>query len=178
MRIVGGQFKGRKFTPPAKKWPTRPTTDFAKEALFNILNNHLDFESTKALDLFGGTGSHSYELISRGCEDVTYVDKFGGCVAFVKETAKTLKIEENIKIVRGDVFKFIESRSGKYDYIFCGPPYPLPRLIDIPDKIFANELLAEDGWLVVEHDERHSFKTHERFYEERNYGGTVFSFFR
>ena len=85
MRIIGGEFKGRKFIPPAKNWPTRPTTDFAKEGLFNILQNRLDFSETKFLDLFGGTGNHSYEFISRGCTDVTYVDKFPGCVAFVKK---------------------------------------------------------------------------------------------
>lgn len=88
MRIIGGKFKGRKFYPPADNWPTRPTTDFAKEGLFNILNNRLDFQATVMLDLFGGTGNHSYEFISRGCEDVTYVDKFGGCVFFVKKRHK------------------------------------------------------------------------------------------
>ncbi|MCB0458370.1 MAG: RsmD family RNA methyltransferase, partial [Flavobacteriaceae bacterium] len=108
MRIVGGKFKSRRFNPPAKNWPTRPTTDFAKEGLFNILLNHWDFESIKVLDLFGGTGSHSYEFISRGCCDVTYVDKFPGCVAFVKKTAKELDIEKCIHIIKGDVFKFIE----------------------------------------------------------------------
>ena len=107
MRIISGQFKGRKFYPPAKNWPTRPTTDFAKEGLFNILQNQLEFESLKVLDLFGGTGNHSYEFISRGCKDVTYVDKFPGCVAFVKKTAKELNIERYIKIYKRTEWMFL-----------------------------------------------------------------------
>jgi 16S rRNA (guanine966-N2)-methyltransferase len=178
MRIVGGKFKGRKFNPPAKNWPTRPTTDFSKEGLFNILNNTWDFDGMKVLDLFGGTGNHSYEFISRGCNDVTYVDKFGSCVSFVKQTAKTLDIEDKINIVRGDVFKFVETTNQKFDSIFCGPPYPLPRLADLPDLIFKYELLAEDGWAVVEHNLIHDFKSYEHFFDERKYGGTIFSFFR
>jgi len=178
MRIIGGEFRGRRFNPPAKNWPTRPTTDFAKEGLFNILYNRLDFESLKVLDLFGGTGNHCYEFISRGCEDATYVDKFGGAVSFVKKTAKELNIENRLTIVKMDVFKFINSTSNKYDYIFAGPPYPLPNLDDIPDEIFNNELLAEDGLFVLEHNPRHDFKDHTHYVEERNYGTTIFSFFK
>ena len=100
MRIIGGKFKGRKFFPPAKNWPTRPTTDYAKEGLFNIILNTFDIENLKVLDLFGGTGNHSYEFISRGCTDVTYVDKFYECVAFVKKTAQILDIQDYIKIVK------------------------------------------------------------------------------
>ncbi len=177
MRIIGGKFKGRKFYPPAKNWPTRPTTDFAKEGLFNILNNYFDFEDLKVLDLFGGTGNHSYEFISRGCEDVTYVDKFGGCVAFVKKTAATLEIEDHIHIVRADVFKFMERDTHQYDYIFAGPPYPLPTLTTIPDKIFEHDLLKEGGWFVLEHNPNHTFDNHEYFREVRNYGKTLFSIF-
>ena len=178
MRIIGGKFKGRRFNPPAKNWPTRPTTDFSKEGLFNILNNNWDFEDMKVLDLFGGTGNHSYEFISRGCEDVTYVDKFGGCVAFVKKTAQILDIEDKIKIVKADVFKFIEKTQNKYDYIFAGPPYPLPRIDEIPDLIFKYQLLAEDGWFVMEHNSNHDFKDHPQYFDERHYGGTIFSFFK
>lgn len=177
MRIIGGKFKGRKFHPPAKNWPTRPTTDFAKEGLFNILMNRYDFSELKVLDLFGGTGNHSYEFISRGCEDVTYVDKFGGCVAFVKKTAALLEIEDHINIVRSDVFKFMERTPEKYDYIFAGPPYPLPTLDTIPDWIFAKELLAADGIFVMEHNPNHDFKKHPHYVEERHYGKTIFSFF-
>ena len=177
MRIIGGKFKGRRFNPPAKNWPTRPTTDFAKEGLFNILNNHFDFAEIKVLDLFGGTGSHSYEFISRGCLDVTYVDKFQGCVAFVKNTAKKLEIEEALRIVRTDVFRFIKSCSEQFDYIFAGPPYPLPNIPEIPEIIFAAKLLKPGGWLVLEHNPNHSFVDQPHFFQQRNYGKTIFSFF-
>jgi len=177
MRIISGKFKGRRFNPPAKNWPTRPTTDFAKEGLFNILMNHLDFEEVKMLDLFGGTGNHSYEFISRGCRDVTYVDKFPGCVAFVKKLAKELDIEDQLKIVRSDVFKFMEYCPDQFDYIFAGPPYALPTIDTIPDLIFEHQLLSEGGWFVMEHNPNHSYTEHPRFFEERSYGKTLFSFF-
>jgi 16S rRNA (guanine(966)-N(2))-methyltransferase RsmD len=177
MRIIAGKFKGRKFNPPADKWPTRPTTDFAREGLFNILMNILDFEKTKVLDLFGGTGSHSYEFVSRGCKDVTYVDNFPGCVSFVKKTAKALDIEANIRIVKADVFKFITNTTEQFDYIFAGPPYPLSNIDAIPDLIFEHNLLKPDGLFVLEHDPTHSYQTHPHFWQERNYGKTIFSFF-
>lgn len=177
MRIIGGRFKGRRFNPPAKNWPTRPTTDFAKEGLFNILQNSLDFSELSVLDLFGGTGNHSYEFISRGCQDVTYVDKFGGCVAFVKKTARELEIEPYLKIVRADVFKFITTAHRSYDYIFAGPPYPLPNIPEIPDLILEKKLLADGGWLVLEHNPKHDFSDHPNLVQVRNYGTTIFSFF-
>ena len=177
MRIISGKFKGRKFFPPADNWPTRPTTDFSKEGLFNILNNLLDFEEVKFLDLFGGTGNHSYEFISRGCKDVTYVDKFPGCIKFVTKTAKDLKIEDNIKIVRSDVFKYVENCKRQYDYIFAGPPYPLPTIDKIPSEIFRYDLLAEGGTFVMEHDPSHDYALHPNFVDVRTYGKTHFSFF-
>ncbi len=178
MRIIGGKFKSRRFNPPADNWPTRPTTDYAKEGLFNILTNLLDFEDVKVLDLFGGTGSHSYEFISRGCTDVTYVDKFPACIAFVKKTAEALEIADHIKIVRSDVFQFMEHATSQYDYIFAGPPYGLPSLDSIPDVLFAKQLLREDGLFVMEHNPNHNFKNHAHFFQERNYGKTIFSFFK
>jgi 16S rRNA (guanine(966)-N(2))-methyltransferase RsmD len=178
MRIIGGQFKGRRFNPPAKNWPTRPTTDFAKEGLFNILQNNLDFESVKMLDLFGGTGNHSYEFISRGCPSATYVDKFPGCIAFAKKTAAALGIEDKMRIVRADVFNFIEQTGEQYDYIFAGPPYALPTIDDIPDKILDKGLLTDNGWLVMEHNPNHSYEEHPHCFQSRNYGKTIFSFFR
>ena len=177
MRIIGGKFKGRRFYPPADKWPTRPTTDFAKEGLFNILNNQYDFEEMKVLDLFGGTGNHSYEFISRGCTDVTYVDNFAGCVQFAKKTAQTLDIEPSIHIIRSDVFKFVTRDSHQYDYIFAGPPYPMPNIPEIPDLILEKKLLKPDAWLVLEHNPRHNFKNHPNLLQVRNYGTTIFSFF-
>lgn len=177
MRIIGGTFKGRRFTPPAKNWPTRPTTDFAKEGLFNILNNRLDFSELKVLDLFGGTGNHSYEFISRGCTDVTYVDKFPGCIAFVKKTAKALEIEDKMRIFKSDVFKFIGLTGEQYDYIFAGPPYALPTIDMIPDLIFEKELLKPEGLFVMEHNPNHGYQQHPYYSEERHYGKTIFSFF-
>ncbi len=178
MRIIGGKFKGRRFYPPADKWPTRPTTDFAKEGLFNVLMNRIDFEQTAMLDLFGGTGSHSYEFISRNSKDVTYVDKFAGCVKFVTKTAKELEIIESLKIFKMDVFKFIQITNRKYDYIFAGPPYPLPTLDTIPDEIFKYEILAQAGLFVMEHNPDHDFSGHPYFSELRSYGKTLFSFFQ
>ena len=177
MRIISGRFKGRRFNPPADNWPTRPTTDFAKEGLFNILQNHLDFEELKVLDLFGGTGNHSYEFISRGCTDVTYVDMFGGCLKFVQKTAKELDIEGFIKIVRSDVFKFINRATEQYDYIFAGPPYALSAMDSIPDLIFEKKLLKGNGWFVMEHNPNHKYDHHPHFSQKRNYGKTIFSFF-
>lgn len=178
MRIIGGKFKGRKFIPPAKNWPTRPTTDFAKEGLFNILQNRLDFEDVHMLDLFGGTGSHCYEFISRGCTNATYVDKFPGCVQFVKKTAEELQIVHELRIIKSDVFAFIKSCTEKFDYIFAGPPYPLPNLDEIPDYIFKYALLQTDGLFVLEHNPNHDFTKHPNFSDSRNYGTTIFSFFK
>lgn len=177
MRIIGGKFKGRKFTPPADSWPTRPTTDFAKEGLFNILQNRIDFESCKMLDLFGGTGSHCYEFISRGCVDVTYVDKFAPAARYVKKVAAMLDISDKINIVCMDVFKFIKDTPHKYDYIFAGPPYPLKELASIPDEIFKADILNKDGIFVLEHNPNHNFSQHPYFDELRKYGKCYFSFF-
>ncbi|MFZ1704800.1 MAG: RsmD family RNA methyltransferase, partial [Saprospiraceae bacterium] len=170
MRIISGQFKGRIFNPPAKNWPTRPTTDIAKEGLFNILQNRIDFEETIMLDLFGGTGSHSYEFLSRGCTDVTYVDKFPGCVQFVKKVTESLSIEKYISINRQDVFDFLKKNTREYTYIFAGPPYPLPNLANIPDIVFSTNVLKKDGIFVLEHNPNHNFKLHAHYVEERNYG--------
>lgn len=178
MRIIGGKFKGRRFNPPADHWPTRPTTDYAREALFNILNNILDFEQAKALDLFGGAGSHSYELVSRGCEDVTYVDKFPPAVQFVKKTIETLQIGAQIHVFQMDAFKFMESTKMKFDYIFADPPYTLPTIDTIPDLVFEHQLLEPDGLLVLEHSAHHEFLEHPQLTDVRNYGKTLFSFFR
>ncbi|HFA48101.1 MAG TPA: methyltransferase domain-containing protein [Bacteroidetes bacterium] len=177
MRIVSGQFKGRRFHPPADKWPTRPTTDFAKEGLFNILANQLDFAGLKVLDLFAGTGNLSYEFISRGCTDLTYVERFRGCVKFAEQTAKTLDIEPLIKIVRSDVFKFIKRTPEQFDFIFADPPYDLPSIDTIPDLVFEHQLLKENGWFVLEHGPKNDYQEHPHFVHKRKYGHTVFSFF-
>lgn len=177
MRIIGGKFKGRRFHPPADKWPTRPTTDFAKEALFNILTNRFDFESVKMLDLFGGTGSHCYEFISRGCTNATYVDKFPPAVQFVRKIARELQIEPCLRIYQMDVFRFIQMATEQYDFIFAGPPYALPTIDTIPDLILAKKLLLPEGWLVLEHNPQHDFLHHPNLIDLRKYGKTYFSFF-
>lgn len=177
MRIIGGAFKGRRFYPPADKWPTRPTTDFAKEGLFNILENRMDFSVSVCLDLFGGTGNHSFELISRGAARVTYVDKFRPAVTFVHQLARELEITDRIQIVLGDVSRFLTHKSGEFDYIFAGPPYPLPWIPEIPDLIFDHGWLKEGGIFVLETNPNHRFDQHPRFKELRTYGKTHFSFF-
>jgi 16S rRNA (guanine966-N2)-methyltransferase len=178
MRIISGKFKGRKFYPPADNWPTRPTTDYAKEGLFNILYNNFDFDELKVLDLFGGTGSHSYEFISRGCLDVTYVDKHGPAIDFVRKTAQVLQIEKNIRIQPGDVFVFLKRAFEKYDYIFAGPPYGMAGLDTLPDKVFERQILRGEGWFVLEHNPNYKFENHPNFFQVRNYGKTLFSIFK
>jgi len=178
MRIISGQLRGRRFNPPADKWPTRPTTDIAKEGLFNILQNRLDFEQVRMLDLFGGTGNHSFEAVSRGCRDVTYVDKFRGCTRFVKRMCQEWDLEDLIHIEQADVAKFIRKYRGlPFDYIFAGPPYPLPWLDKIPDLVFDHRILASGGLFVLEHNPGHQFEYHPHFTEVRHYGQTYFSFF-
>lgn len=155
---------------------TRPTTDIAKEGLFNILQNNLDFEELKTLDLFGGTGSISYELASRGVSDLTIVEKDPKMVEFIKTTATALKIEA-LKIVRSDVFRFIDSCGDQFDFIFAGPPYALSEIDELPERIFERNLLAASGWFVLEHTPRNDYKGFPFFEMQRNYGTTVFSFF-
>lgn len=178
MRIIGGEFKGRKFIPPAKNWPTRPTTDFAKEGLFNILSNRIDLADIRMLDLFGGTGNHSYEAISRGCRDVTYVDQHFGCVKFVKETSELLQIQDILKVTKADVKKYISSfTSQPFDYIFAGPPYALNWLRDLPNLILEKQMLTDNGLMIIEHDQQCDFSNHPSLSQSRKYGLAIFSFF-
>lgn len=175
MRIIGGKHKSKRFNPP-KNIPTRPTTDIAKEALFNILQGYYNFENIRFLDLFGGTGSLSYEFASRGCKDITTVEIFPKCVQFIRKTSKELEMSGH-RITQGDVFKFIESCGEQFDVIFAGPPYPLPNLASIPDKIFEHKLVEGEGWFILEHNPNHNFETHPHFQASRNYGSTIFSIF-
>ena len=176
MRIIGGEHGGRKFNPPAKMPYTRPTTDIAKEGLFNVLQHKLDFEELKTLDLFGGTGSISYELASRGVNDLTIVEKDVRMYEFIKKTAKELRIE-NLNIVKMDVFKFIDQCIDKFDLIFAGPPYALATIDELPRLIFEKRLLNKNGWFILEHTPRNSYKTFPYYSSERNYGTTIFSTF-
>ncbi len=176
MRIIGGEHGGRKFNPPNKMPYTRPTTDIAKEGLFNVLQNNFDFEEIRTLDLFGGTGSISYELASRGVTDLTIVEKDVKMYEFIKKTAETLRIE-HIKIIKMDVFKFIDSCSDQFGFIFAGPPYALTSIDDLPRRIFEQKLLVKGGWFVLEHTPRNDYKSFPFYKTERNYGTTVFTTF-
>jgi len=176
MRIVGGEHGGRKFNPPAKMPYTRPTTDIAKEGLFNVLQHKLAIEELKTLDLFGGTGSISYELASRGAKDLTIVEKDGVMYEFIKKTSAELRID-NLKTVKMDVFKFISQCTDKFDFIFAGPPYALTAIDELPKLIFEKQLLNPDGWFVLEHTPRNNYKSFPFYKTEKNYGTTIFSIF-
>lgn len=176
MRIIGGELGGRRINPPANMPYTRPTTDIAKEGLFNILVNNLDITSLKTLDLFGGTGSISYELKSRGARDCTIVEKDPTMFRFISKTANDLKLE-NFHVVKMDVFKYISQCTEKFDLIFAGPPYALATIDELPKKITERQLLVPNGWFVLEHTPRNNYQGAPLFATSRNYGTTVFSIF-
>jgi 16S rRNA (guanine966-N2)-methyltransferase len=176
MRIISGIHGGRRISPPANMPHTRPTTDIAKEGLFNVLQNNLEIDELKTLDLFGGTGCISYELASRGAPDLTIVEKDNKMYDFIKDTAGMLKLE-NFKLVKSDVFRFIESADQQYDLIFAGPPYALTTIDDLPKMVFEKNLLNKGGWFVLEHTPRNDYKKFPFYRSERNYGTTIFSFF-
>ena len=176
MRIISGKLGGRRINPPSQMPYTRPTTDIAKEGLFNILQNNLDLEDLKTLDLFGGTGSISYELASRGAKDLTIVEKDNQMFAFIKKTAADLGLTQ-LKVVKSDVFRYMETCREKYDFIFAGPPYALTTIDEIPKLIFEKGLLNEGGWFILEHTPRNNYQNYPHFLREKNYGTTVFSIF-
>ena len=176
MRIISGTHGGRRIQPPANMPHTRPTTDFAKEGLFNILQNQLDFEELTTLDLFGGTGCISYELASRGVPNLTIVEMDNKMFDFIKKTAEELKLE-NFKVIKSEVFNFINSCANKYDFIFAGPPYALSSIDDLPLKIFEKELLKNGGRFILEHTPRNDYRKFDHYVSERNYGTTIFSTF-
>jgi 16S rRNA (guanine966-N2)-methyltransferase len=176
MRIISGTHGGRRIQPPANMPHTRPTTDIAKEGLFNILQNQLDFEDLVTLDLFGGTGCISYELASRGVQDLTIVEMDTKMYDFIKKTATEFKFE-NFKVVKSEVFSYINSCTNQYDFIFAGPPYALTTINDLPIKIFEKGLLKPGGIFILEHTPRNDFRKYEHYVKERNYGTTIFSSF-
>jgi 16S rRNA (guanine(966)-N(2))-methyltransferase RsmD len=175
MRIISGRYRGRVFQPPAKMPHTRPTTDLAKEGLFNIIENNLEIDQLKTLDLFGGTGSISYELASRGAEDLTIVEKDPAMSAFIRQTAE--KIGISLQVIQMEVFKYISQCERKYDFIFAGPPYALTTIDELPVRIFEKDLLNTGGWFVLEHTPRNSYESHPNFKTQRAYGTTIFSVF-
>ena len=176
MRIISGKYKGRRITPP-RNLPVRPTTDMSKEAVFNVLNNHFNFSELQVLELFAGTGSISYEFASRGCAPILCVDGDIGCVNFIKKTAK--EFEFDITAIKNDVFKFLEKHHANYDIIFADPPYNLAQkdFEKLIEQIFENNLLDEEGMLVVEHSKYTKLNHMANFSFQKNYGGSVFAFF-
>ena len=176
MRIISGEHGGRRFNPPGKMPHTRPTTDIAKEGLFNVLQHSLDFEELKTLDLFGGTGNISYELASRGAKDLTIVEKDHQMFDFIKKTSASLGIV-NLKAIKLDVFRFLDQCDERFDFIFAGPPYALTQIDELPRKIFEKMLLKKNGWFVLEHTPRNDYKSFPFYKSEKKYGTTIFSIF-
>jgi len=175
MRIIGGRLRGLRLNPP-NNLPVRPTTDLAKEALFNILNNQIEFEDLKVLDLFSGTGNISLEFASRGAESVTSVDRSVQCIHYLNDTARQHKLEQ-IKTFKADVFKYLDMETDQYDMIFADPPYDLNRIPDLPKIVFEKNLLLPGGMLIVEHQSMQNLSQHPAFVEQRKYGHSSFSFF-
>lgn len=176
MRIITGIYKGRRFEVP-RTFKARPTTDFAKENIFNVLNSYIDFDGATALDLFSGTGSIALELVSRGCSQVVSVEADRDHHAFIAQCLKKLGTDKCIPI-RGDVFRFVKSCRQKFDFIFADPPYALKELRDIPQLIFDRELLNDGGILVFEHGKDNDFSALPHFVEHRAYGSVNFSIFK
>jgi len=176
MRIISGMYKGRRLTAP-KKLPVRPTTDFAKEALFNILRVRINFEEIKVLDLFSGTGNISFEFASRGVLDITSVDAHYGCIKYIREISEELSFP--ISPIKSDVQKYLNAANGKFDVIFADPPYDFEaeQLEKIVETVFERELLAEDGILILEHFKMTDISHIPNFSESRKYGSCTFSFF-
>ncbi|WP_422084119.1 RsmD family RNA methyltransferase [Ulvibacterium sp.] len=177
MRIISGEYKGKRILAP-KKLPVRPTTDMAKEALFNILNNQYYFKDVSVLDLFSGTGNISYEFASRGAEPISAVDVNSHCIKFISQVARELNF--NITPIKSDVWAYLEKSDIKYDIIFADPPYDVA-LVDfekIPQLVFENDLLVENGILVIEHSKHMDLSQCHNFSNSRKYGGSVFSFFK
>ena len=176
MRIITGKYGGRKIYPPSRMPYTRPTTDVAKEGLFNIIENNISIEGLKTLDIFGGTGSISYELASRGASDLTIIEKDPGMYIFIQKTIAGLNIE-NCRVIKMDVFRFLETTGETYDFIFAGPPYALKNIDDLPVIIREKKLLNPNGWFILEHTPANNYEKEVLFKSSRNYGTTVFSIF-
>ena len=176
MRIITGKYGGRKIHPPAKMPYTRPTTDVAKEGLFNIIENNIFITGLKTLDIFGGTGSITYEFASRGAADLTIVEKDPKMYDFIQKSISELAIK-NCKVIKMDVFRFLEKFAETYDLIFAGPPYALQKIDELPGVVRDKNLLNKNGWFILEHTPANNFEREPMFKSMRNYGTTVFSIF-
>ena len=176
MRIITGSYKGRHFDIP-RTFKARPTTDFAKENIFNVLRGYVDFDGITALDLFAGTGSISLELVSRGCKQVISVEADRDHADFIRRCFAKLGDDRDV-LVRGDVFRFLKRCRQQFDFIFADPPYTLGGLPQLPDLILGGDLLVPGGIFVLEHGKDHDFSTHQRFAEHRSYGSVNFTLFK
>jgi 16S rRNA (guanine(966)-N(2))-methyltransferase RsmD len=176
MRIIGGTLRGLRLNPP-KNLPVRPTTDLAKEALFNILLNQIEFEDIKVLDLFSGTGNISLEFASRGAAEVISVDRSIHCVNYLKDTSRQHKLDQ-VKVYKEDVFKYLQIETEQYDLVFADPPYDLNKIPEIPKIVFERNILLPGALLIVEHQSMQNISQHPAFVEQRKYGHSSFSFFR
>ncbi|MBQ3634248.1 MAG: RsmD family RNA methyltransferase [Bacteroidales bacterium] len=177
MRIVSGSLRGRRYCPP-ESFSARPTTDFAKENLFNVLANFVDFENSTILDLFAGSGGITYEFVSRGCQHLTCVEHDTRSLRFIAKTLADFGMAQFVKCIRGDALAFIRSTDVKYDIIFADPPYALPEVDSIPDLVLSNDILTDDGLFILEHSTAGRFNSHPCFWQTRSYGKVNFSFFR
>lgn len=175
MRIIAGTLRGRRLEPP-QNLPVRPTTDMARESLFNILNNYVDYEECSVMDLFAGTGAVSLEFISRGAREVTSIDINSQCTDFIKKSAERLSVN-NLHVVRADVFDLLKRANRRFDIVFADPPYSLEGLATLPDLVFDRGVLTDDGIFILEHPREYSFEEHPHFWQHRNYGKVNFTFF-
>ncbi len=174
MRIISGKYKGHRF-PVRKNFPSRPTTDFAKENIFNVIENYFNLNKCKVLDLFAGTGSIGFEFASRGATADLIENDFRS-IEFIKKNITALKIT-SIHAIRGDVFRQLKKMDTSYDIVFADPPYLLKNIDELPELIFQNKLLKREGWFILEHSDKHSFSGHPHFRELRKYGSVHFSIF-
>ena len=175
MRIIAGNLRGRRLNPP-QNLPVRPTTDMARESLFNILNNYVDYEDCAVMDLFAGTGAVSLEFVSRGAREVTSIDINAQCTDFIKQSASQFGVK-NLHVVRADVFDLLKRANRKFDIVFADPPYALEELATLPNLVFERQVLTDDGIFILEHPREYSFEEHPHFWQHRNYGKVNFTFF-
>ena len=175
MRIIAGTLRGRRLEPP-QNLPVRPTTDMARESLFNILNNYVDYEDCSVMDLFAGTGAVSLEFVSRGAREVTAIDINAQCTHFIKRCAERLAVT-NLHVVRADVFDLLKRANRRFDIVFADPPYALEGLPSLPDLVFDRGVLTDDGIFILEHPREYSFEEHPHFWQHRAYGKVNFTFF-
>ena len=175
MRIIAGSLRGRRLEPP-QNLPVRPTTDMARESLFNILNNYVDYEDCSVMDLFAGTGAVSLEFVSRGAREVTSIDINAQCTDFIKRCATHLSVT-NLHVVRADVFDLLKRANRRFDIVFADPPYALEELPTLPDLVFDRGVLTDDGIFILEHPREYSFEGHPHFWQHRAYGKVNFTFF-